>query len=178
MIKSTQSKLSLETGVLKGFTLIELMVVIGVLGILYAVTLWAINPQNVKSRARDVVRISDLGKLQSAIENYVSDNGVPPEIDNLLRRSDTSASPSASPNLANGNGWLGTDLSKYLEKLPTDPVNTSPNIYRYKRQGKTYELDAQLEVNSGLMLSTGKDGDGGNSDSHYEKGTNLDILGD
>lgn len=154
------------------------MVVVAVLGILYAVTLWAINPQNVKARARDVVRITELSKLQAAIENYVSDTGLPPDIDNTLRRSDVSASPSASPNLANGTGWIGVDLGKYIDKLPTDPINVSPNIYRYKRQGKTYELDGQLEVNPNLMLSTGKDADGGNSDSRYEKGTNLDILGD
>lgn len=162
----------------KAFTLIEVMVVVGVLGILYAATLWAINPQTVKGRARDAARITGLSKLQGAIENYISDTGLPPDIDNVLRRSDLSASPSASPAQADGTGWIGVDLTKYLDKLPTDPVNVSPSLYRYKRQGKTYELDGQLEVNPSLMLSSGKDGDGGNSDSRYEKGTNLDILGD
>lgn len=160
------------------FTLIELMMVIAILGILFAVSIWAIQPDSVKKNARDVVRISDIGTLQSAIENYIADNGTPPDLSSVLRRSDNSSSPSASPALANGLGWIGQDLRSYLEKLPVDPLNTGSNVHRYRRVGKNYELDGQLENNPARMSGSDKDGDGGNSETHYEKGTDLTIIGD
>lgn len=161
-----------------GLTLIEVVIVIGIVGILYAVTFWAIKPDSVKKSARDSVRVTGLIKLQSAIENYISDNSVPPDLSGVLRRSDISASPSASPALPNGSGWLAQDLRQYLEKLPTDPLNNGIYFYRYERLGNNYELDAVLENNPAMMANSGNDGDGGNSDLRYEKGTNLDILGD
>jgi len=162
----------------KGFTIVELAIVIAVIGVLYAVTLWAIQPDLIKKRGRDAVRITDLGSLESAIENYVADKGFPPDVIGALRVSDIPASPSASPALANGNGWIFQNLGGYVEKLPVDPLNNGASIYRYKRVGKYYELDASLENNSPQMLNTGKDGDGGNSSTRFEKGTDLTILGD
>jgi prepilin-type N-terminal cleavage/methylation domain-containing protein len=162
----------------RAFTLIEVAIVVGIIGILYAVSLWAIQPDLVKKAARDAVRITDIGRLQSAIENYISDNGVPPDVSGILRQSDVPASPSASPALSNGYGWVGQDLQAYLEKLPLDPLNTGSSVYRYKRMGKDYELDAQLENNPNKMSNSDKDGDGGNSNVRFERGTDLTILGD
>lgn len=155
-----------------GFTLVELVIVISILGILYAVTFWAIEPDLIKKNARDGVRITDVGRLQGAVENYIADQGFPPDLNNSLRQSSVPASPSASPAAANGSGWIGQDLRQYLEKLPTDPLNSGIYVYRYKRVGQNYELDAALENNSNVMTN-----DGGNSATRYEKGTDPTILG-
>ncbi len=51
----------------KGFTLLELLIVIGILAILAAVTILVINPAELLKRARDSSRISDLNTLKTVI---------------------------------------------------------------------------------------------------------------
>lgn len=161
----------------RAFTLVELLVAVAVISALYAFSFYLLRPEILKARARDAVRLSDLAKLQSALENYLADTGLPPDTNGLLRKSNAAINPPASPSAANGDGWLGVDLSSRLESLPVDPLNTGGYVYRYKRVGQNYELDAKLENYTNLMLN-GKDGDGGNSDFWLEKGTDLTILGD
>ena len=54
----------------KGFTLVELLVVIGVIGILMAVVLVAVNPARQFAAARDAQRRSDLYSITNAIYQY------------------------------------------------------------------------------------------------------------
>lgn len=60
----------------RGFTLIELLVVISIIGMLSSVVLASIS--NVKAKARDVKRLSDLRQLVTVLELYKSKNGVYP----------------------------------------------------------------------------------------------------
>lgn len=161
----------------RAFSLVELMVAVGVIGILYAASLYLLRPEILKARARDAWRLSDLVKLQSVLENYASDTGGPPGVSGLLRLSNLPADPVANPAQADEGGWLGVDLRLRVNKLPVDPLNSGAFVYRYKRVGGNYELDVKLENYTDLMKN-GKDGDGGNSDEWLEKGTDLTILGD
>ncbi|MCX6736947.1 MAG: type II secretion system protein [Candidatus Parcubacteria bacterium] len=56
----------------KGFTLLELLIVIGILAILSAVTILVINPAELLRKSRDTQRISDLGSINSAIAFYLT----------------------------------------------------------------------------------------------------------
>lgn len=56
---------------LKGFTLIEVLVVIIIIGILTTVSIVALNSSRVK--ARDSRRLSDIKQLQTALELYNAD---------------------------------------------------------------------------------------------------------
>lgn len=58
----------------KGFTLLEILLVIAVIGILSAIILISINPNRQLAQARDSVRQSDITSLQKAIEQYGIDN--------------------------------------------------------------------------------------------------------
>lgn len=53
-----------------GFTLIELLLVIAVIGVLSGVVLNVIDVDKTKGKARDGVRISNMGKLVQALEAY------------------------------------------------------------------------------------------------------------
>jgi prepilin-type N-terminal cleavage/methylation domain-containing protein len=83
----------------KGFSLIELLVVIGILGLMATITVTIINPTTQLNKSQDGIRKSDLLKLQSALELYRGNNVYYPPTLSLL----TSGTP------------------KYLETQPTDP---------------------------------------------------------
>ena len=61
----------------RGFTIVELLVVIVVIAILVALTLP--NLFGLQRRARDDDRKNDLKNIQSALETYYSDNNVYPD---------------------------------------------------------------------------------------------------
>ena len=74
----------------KGFTIVELLIVIVVIGILAAITLVAYN--GLQQRARDTQRKSDLAAIARALQVYAVDNG------NYVEAGSGCGS--------GGNGWL------------------------------------------------------------------------
>ncbi len=65
---TTISKKHMRNG--KGFTLVELLIVIAIIGVLAGVLLVALNPFEQFARARDAGRISALTQIGRAISNY------------------------------------------------------------------------------------------------------------
>ena len=57
---------------LKGFTLLEMLVVISIIGILTGLALLSFEPS--QKRARDTERKSDLKQYQTVLENFANDN--------------------------------------------------------------------------------------------------------
>lgn len=57
-----------------GFTLVELLIVIAVIGVLAAVILAVINPLQQLARGRDTGRISTVAQLGSALQRYATTN--------------------------------------------------------------------------------------------------------
>ncbi|OGG12526.1 hypothetical protein A3D77_01170 [Candidatus Gottesmanbacteria bacterium RIFCSPHIGHO2_02_FULL_39_11] len=96
----------------KGFTLIEILVVIGILAILFAIALVAINPARQFSQANNTKRGSDTLQILNAIGQYMADNkGVLP-----------TGITTSSQNIANTGADLCTALTpRYLAALPRDP---------------------------------------------------------
>lgn len=61
-----------STRVSKGFTLLELLIVIAILAILGAVAIFVLNPAETLRETRDTQRISDLATLKTAIALFVT----------------------------------------------------------------------------------------------------------
>jgi prepilin-type N-terminal cleavage/methylation domain-containing protein len=61
----------------KGFTLIEIVVVIGIIGVLTVIILPSLS--DVRTRNRDTERISDIGTIQLGLLNYYSKYGYYPD---------------------------------------------------------------------------------------------------
>ena len=175
----------------KGFTLIELVIVIGILAILATVVVLVLNPAQLLAQARDSQRMSDLGSVKSAIALYLS-TYTSPTLGTQQRATDsttcwfgTACAGAATCTLnavttVAGAGWVGIDLTgttggSPLSALPLDP--SYPNTtYQYTYVGdntnKTFELNANLESTkySGLEAT-----DGGNCSGIYEVGTDAGL---
>lgn len=101
-----------------GFTIVELLIVIVVIGILAAITIVAYN--GIQSRARDTQRKSDTTVITQALEYYYSINGeYPPSSGSTAINTSWSTTADASwQNLVNQL------VPKYVSSLSVDPINT------------------------------------------------------
>jgi prepilin-type N-terminal cleavage/methylation domain-containing protein len=108
----------------KGFTLIELIVVIGILAILLSVTLIAINPSRQFAQANDTKRRSDVLAILNAINQYSIDNGGELPGDGL-GPGGTDLITSSAQNISNTDVNICFLLvTRYLAGLPTDPLSS------------------------------------------------------
>lgn len=100
-----------------GFTLVEMMLVVAIIGILAALVIPRIAGKS--EEAKETAAMADIkGGIKSAIDQYEVDNGrYPGSLQDLL----------VQPR--NANGWHGP----YLDQLPMDPWG---DAYQYQFPGK------------------------------------------
>ena len=106
---------------LKGFTLIEILVVVALIAILAAITIIAINPAKNFQDARNTQRSSDVTQILSAVTQYTSEQGR--TLANLGTVPLCTATPAAI-GTGTGNIDLAANLvPAYLVAIPMDPSN-------------------------------------------------------
>lgn len=110
----------------KGFTLIEMLVVISLIGILAALAM--VSFSSVQKQARDTTRKSDLKQYQTATESYASKNN--------------GNYPVANPAQVASSGSYCTALN--IGNCPADPKSPTTD-YRYVSDGVNYVIWASLE---------------------------------
>lgn len=159
-----------------GFTLVELLVTIALISVLSGAILVNFRPAENRKRARDVMRLSDMGLLMEAVEEYYLDNNHQlPGLPNKTYQSTLEPSGSACfPTCANlTTGWLAPVFTGYLPKLPIDPTNQDTLYYRYRHDGSRYKVDCAFEYQDHLTLMQQ---DGGMDPNRYERGTGADTI--
>ena len=130
----------------KGFTLIEIMVVVVIIGLLAAI----VAPNligNIDTAAINRTR-QDIRSVETALNLYRLDNFKYPSTDEGLQALVTSPGEASAPNWKPGG---------YLRSVPSDPWN---NDYLYRYPGQQGEFD---------IFSYGADGQEGG------EGINADI---
>lgn len=125
----------------KGFTLLEVLLVVAILGILAAIVIVAINPNKQLAQARNAQRQSDVNTILNAVYQYAIDNNgtVPSSIRNSAEEVCSDLSPSNCSGLADLT--VLTDNGTYLVSIPEDPTaGNTPN------SGYTIELTSNNRV--------------------------------
>lgn len=107
----------------KGFTLVEVLIVVGVIGILATSLIVLIDPISQSQKSRDSKRKADLKQIQSALELYRSDHGEYPPDGAIVSGSN-----------------LIEDGTEYLKVIPVDPKNEGQYRYTYDNTGNGYEI--------------------------------------
>jgi type IV pilus assembly protein PilA len=111
----------------KGFTLLEILLVIAAIGILAAIVLIAINPNRQLAQARNAIRQTDINTIQKAIDQQALDN---PPGGVYLSAITSLTTPTEICGPAGGCGGGYIDLSSlvptYIAAIPRDPQAVSP----------------------------------------------------
>lgn len=150
----------------KGFTVLELLVVIGMVGLLVALALAGLNKARAKSR--DDSRISNVRLVRIALEEYhTACRSYPAEID---------------PMTAVPCDFSGASFAEFLPVLPTNPGGTPFQYFAYSDPSGNdscigYHIGIQLETPNHQALETDDDFDSDSSGLPACPGTNAAFDG-
>jgi type IV pilus assembly protein PilA len=165
----------------KGFTLIEMLVVIAIIAILAGAVILAINPVATMQKSRDATRLNDMDALRSAINLALAEGEI------QLIATGPYNSGNKIQDVGGTTGYVRyskpagkVGLGRYIPALPLDPLNTGTSVYTFQSTVNDYELNCVLE-HPDNSVKMGTDGGDNNPNAAgvggvYEVGTNLTLI--
>lgn len=157
----------------RGFTIVELLIVIVVIAILASITIVAFN--GVQARARDSVRMQKLKEIATALERYYNDNGDYPHIQDGSGNESTCGSQTENWGHCDRNKQLADALAPYMTIDPTSLSSATQGSYIYYYNSMAaygwqyYGISVNLEGSGGAN-------DGGFMSGAYELGPNVSYC--
>lgn len=185
----------------RGFTLLEILTVLFLLGVIISITAIVVKPQIFFQRTRDLKRINDLRAMEIAIKTYIISTSTPVLGPNNLGVGESYPSvfisvpydkedkrnvyvggfyiyQVSSSNLIkiNGQGWLPINFTTMLylplNTLPIDPINSYSQKYFYAYVFK--RNPPAFEINANLEYPPFTFG--GNEDKESTDGGNNPYI--
>ena len=133
----------------RGFTLVELLVVIAIIALLSTLSVVALN--SARAKARDARRLSDIKQIRTALEMY---------FDSALTYPTTTCNNLGTSTCAclTSNGWkdssCGGGDTIFMQKVPTDPQYPT-KTYKYSSGDSThYSITYYSEGSSATKTAT------------------------
>lgn len=152
----------------RGFTIVELLVVIVVIGILATITVVAYN--GTQARARDATRIDRLTTIAQALDMYYGDNGRYPPIQDGATAESTCGSQTENWGHCDRAKELADDLAPYMAIDPVSLSSATQGSYSYYYTGFGFDNYQHY----GLLVyleGSGGQNDGGSVSNAYEVGS-------
>lgn len=126
----------------KGFTLVELLIVISIMGVLAGIVLTVTN--SARKKTRDSLRKEQLVQLRNAIARYATENSTFPTTGGVWYSSE----PGDAFSNNSGNWIPGLVAAQMIAALPRDPLGGVSsncaggqyNAYLYRSNGTNYKL--------------------------------------
>lgn len=118
----------------KGFTLIEILVVIAIIAILAIVVFVALNPAKRIADSKDARRTTDVGSVLTAVQSYIVDNrgALPTGLTAGMSEAQLGTAVTGAAIATGGCAVttaaaldMSTPLVKYLKSIPADPDGTA-----------------------------------------------------
>ena len=107
----------------KGFTLLEILLVVGIISILAGIVILAINPTKQLGDTRNAQRRSDVLTILNAIYQYTLDPGQTVADLSLSSAADNTCASSTDTDAYGLTTELVGDAATYLTAMPIDPVD-------------------------------------------------------
>lgn len=123
----------------KGFTILELLVVVTVVGILAAVAIYSLNIT--RAMSRDSKRVSDISVIRAALTQHWLQKAAYPASDAV-----DLGKPGANADVLGGNGFTAKDQAIepiFLQQVPVGPK--AGEYYRYHGSAGGYSLKFTTE---------------------------------
>lgn len=156
----------------RGFSLIELLIVIAVIALL--ATLILANYGESRKQARDERRVVDLEQIQLALRLYYEKYGEYPCEKHNQCDTGPQGNWSANGEIGTGGG-IDTLLTPFMHAVPADPLGPGNSTYRYYYDGDAcgsgkvaiHAVTMEIAADSNWSTVCGSDTDGGVSSASY-----------
>jgi len=135
----------------KGFTLIEMMVVVVIIAILTSIIL--VNFGNARAKSRDTKRVSDIAQIQLALEQYYD------RCQQYPTQAITFTNTVTDLTTVNSTCPSGINLGTFMARMPVPPTGANQPYYDYMYKNLSgnivdYILHAKLETSIDAVKDT------------------------